>query len=145
MPKAQFKQDGLLDTWGRKNRKLLDKKCPQCSRLFKPRSAKSIYCSRPCMWKNNGGHNKKTETWWKNSKGYIEGRVWIDDNTQIRVKQHRYIMERHLGRKLLPDEDIHHINGVKDDNRITNLQVLNHSDHTTLTNNDRWSKERGES
>ena len=42
---------------------------------------------------------------------------------------HRVVMEQHLSRPLNPDEDVHHINGDKRDNRIENLVVISHSKH----------------
>ncbi len=57
-------------------------------------------------------------TWWMNQEGYVVGR-WQGRN----VLQHRVVWERHHGRALHPFENIHHINGRRDDNRIENLEL----------------------
>lgn len=53
------------------------------------------------------------------SWGYVK--IWIDGK---RVLEHRYIMEQHLKRKLEIREEVHHINGIKTDNRLKNLELV---------------------
>lgn len=130
----------LLDTWGRRNRKLVDRECPNCSVTFRPLKTSSKYCSRRCSWDNNGRNTpRKPEGWSRSPRGYIQGFVWVD-GIKRPMKQHRHIIEQHLGRELSPTEVVHHINEDPADNRIENLEVMDFGAHSALHNRARYAR-----
>jgi len=62
--------------------------------------------------------------------------------------EHVLAMEAHIGRYLVwqgrqhPDNEIvHHINGVRDDNRLENLVLMLSREHSYLHGNQKWSRD----
>ena len=83
---------------------------------------------------------KKQVGGWRflNPDGYID----IGKGTW-RMKEHRHIMEQHLGRPLLKHENVHHINGNRADNRLPNLELWNTSQPSGQRIEDKlaWARE----
>lgn len=71
---------------------------------------------------------------WKGGIGKTGRYVHLTVANGIYISQHRYLMEKILSRKLLPNEVVHHINFRRDDNRLENLQVMDKSEHSTFHN-----------
>jgi hypothetical protein len=68
-----------------------------------------------------------------NARGYID--IWMPTHPAARrngrVLEHRLVVEKRIGRYLRKDEIIHHINGIKDDNRDENLAITSYKEHDT--------------
>lgn len=122
--------------------------CEVCGAEFRRSPSVAAYtklrfCSKPCEGRGrmrrtlDRDHNGRPAL--KDRSGYI--RIYEPDHPRAMnggwVMEHRWIMEQRLGRMLQTSEHVHHINGVKDDNRPENLEVMGHSAHSRLTQQER--------
>jgi hypothetical protein len=95
----------------------------------KPLSAEAKRKRHETMMSSGGYPSGPSAPHWKGGKTTCMGYVQIGNTVTGRVLEHRAVMEAHIGRKLRPDEVVHHINGNKRDNRIENLRVMTRAEH----------------
>ncbi len=93
---------------------------------------KGLFCSYACRGIYMSGSNHamwKGGVYVKKDTGYV---MEYDPARRKHVRQHRLVMERHLGRELLPNEIPHHRNEQKGDNLIGNLLLMTSKKHKSM-------------
>lgn len=105
--------------------------CKICSEKLSSYGSRTGYC-RECYAKNCSGIFASN---WrggrKNNNGYvmIHAKSHPNCDRDGYVREHRLVMESHIGRFLEKGEVVYHLNRVRDDNRIENLSILSKVEH----------------
>ena len=106
-----------------------------CVANYEIKRGNGKYCSKGCYRKSYTG---KQSRHWKGGRkinhGYIE--IYKPESKMADsmgyVKEHRYVMSQYLGRDLTTDELVHHIDGIKTNNNIENLEIMTKGIHSCI-------------
>lgn len=131
--------------YGKFQRNQVSRTCVICSISFNvppsgTKNGNARTCSRACHYKWQEIRPQKTGVnhhCWKGGKSIING-YWFIKGIGY---EHRIILEKSLGRKLDFKELVHHKDGNRLNNEISNLEIMTRSAHTALHHKNRRSKE----
>ena len=118
--------------------------CDNCKEEFEWKQSNYCYevskhhfCNRDCYyeWRKDYHNNPR----WNGGEAKMLGYVFVFKpehpaaNSVGYVKRSRVVMEEAIGRYLKPEEVMHHINGIRDDDRLENLMLFeNGSQHQRI-------------
>lgn len=114
------------------------KRCDECGQVFmRGRSASGRaegpedynarrFCSQVCYfrWNHGANHYKYSGGLRRRGDGYVR----LSDDRYL----HRVVMERTIGRSLLPQEFVHHKDGNPSNNDPSNLELTTNSEHRKM-------------
>lgn len=115
--------------------------CALCMKLFTPARKEQVLCSLACRQANNAKGRRGQSTGLQ-SKPYKQ-RLTKDGYLRMYAAKHPFaegrkemfvhdmVMEMKLGRRLLLNEVVHHMDEVKTNNLIENLEVKTHAQHSS--------------
>lgn len=134
------------------------KHCAVCNKSFKTypskvKAGKGKYCSKECcllvtsknlekglVYRFKKGQVPKSYKGFRFTSSRKEGKVYKELYIPTHpnctkagyIREHRYIMEKSIGRYLKKNEEVHHLNANTLDNSLENLQLLTSKEHKRL-------------
>ena len=96
-------------------------------------------------WKANmaAARRKHVDLTAKGTSKKTGGYVVITRGANKHRTEHAVIMEQKIGRRLMPDEVVHHMDGNKHNNSIDNLVIMTRAEHTSMHRNERKGDKHG--
>jgi len=121
------------DIGGTKPKTIIE--CGNCGKSFSapPHRKDQKYCSNACRFEGDKTVGRGLSS--QDEDGYIVV-YWPShprSNKNGYIREHRIVAEEKYGRPLTRGEHVHHLNGIRNDNRPENLVVMAARDHMVLT------------
>ncbi len=100
-----------------------------CSDCGKKIARKSVRCNTCRGIATRGELSPYWQGGYTNEDGYriVQAQGHPNARKSGSILEHILVMSSHLNRALLPHENVHHKNGIRDDNRIDNLELWSKS------------------
>jgi hypothetical protein len=111
---------------------------------FTKSKTKCFYCSVEYKIEGSKGSKPGIQSRYKTKDGYIMLYYPTHPSTTKggKILEHRVVAEEKLGRSLKKGEHVHHINGISDDNRAENLEIISPEEHARVTARESLIKRR---
>jgi hypothetical protein len=144
---VECEQD-LPDSEFYRNGQHVRKKCKACYNSYRGKGSCDD-CGQPVGYRTKRCRDCDSESrfgtaeWRISDQGYVVKLLRRKGQPARELRQHRVVMEAHIGRPLLSSEHVHHINGVRHDNRLENLELwtTSHPSGQRVEDVVQWCKE----
>lgn len=103
-----------------------EKFCLICDFRYEVTKKNQLVCSSECRQIYNGRVSTRERAFTMRGKPRGSGYSYVK---YMGKHQHRAVIEAAIGRKLRSDEVVHHIDGNKKNNDLSNLEVMSQAEH----------------